>query len=86
MGVSTRLTNLGIEISWNFGEEPELLKPAVDSNQENPRRDYVYAHLDNEGKIFYIGKGNGRRAWSDDRHPLWRRFVKKHLSGEYKSS
>jgi len=32
---------------------------------------------------FYIGKGTGRRAWQDDRHPLWHRYVDKHLNGKY---
>lgn len=32
---------------------------------------------------FYVGKGVGRRAWSDDRHILWYRYVNQHLSGKY---
>ena len=24
---------------------------------------YVYSHIDNKGKCFYVGKGSGRRAW-----------------------
>ena len=32
---------------------------------------------------FYIGKGTGRRAWQDDCHPLWHRYVKNHLQGKY---
>jgi tetratricopeptide (TPR) repeat protein len=43
----------------------------------------VYAHLDNTGQIFYIGKGTSGRAWSNDRHPLWSRYVKKHLDDVY---
>lgn len=84
MGFSTRLTNQGIEISWTAGEESDPLKPDPGVNQDSPRRFYVYAHLDGDGKIFYIGKGNGRRAWSDDRHPLWWRLVDKHLNGKYR--
>jgi tetratricopeptide (TPR) repeat protein len=44
----------------------------------------VYAHVDADGKIFYIGKGVRRRAWSPDgRHSLWSRYVEKHLGGSF---
>ncbi|SDH23959.1 hypothetical protein SAMN04487926_10319 [Paraburkholderia steynii] len=82
MGLSFKLTNEGIQIS--FGEEPERkLEPAGDADQAHPRKSYVYAHQDEAGNIFYIGKGIERRAWSDDRHPLWTRYVEKHLGGKY---
>jgi hypothetical protein len=34
---------------------------------------YVYLHKDRAtGAVFYVGKGNGRRAWkTDGRHPDW---------------
>ena len=44
------------------------------------REFYVYAHRDNKGAIFYIGKGTGKRAWSQDRHPVWHRYVKERLN------
>lgn len=47
------------------------------------REFYVYAHRDNKGAIFYIGKGTGRRAWSEDRHLVWHRYVKERLNGSY---
>jgi len=47
------------------------------------REFYVYAHRNSEGGIFYIGKGTGRRAWSQDRHPVWHRYVKERLNGTY---
>lgn len=83
MKVSTRLTNLGIEISLAATDTSQALTPAKDANQESPRRSYVYAHIDEAGNIFYVGKGEGRRAWSVDRHPLWYRYVEKHLGGKY---
>lgn len=81
--LSTRLTNLGIEISLNGTERSKPLVPAKDADQLNPRQSYVYAHMDNAGTIFYVGKGEGKRAWSMDRHPLWHRYVEKHLGGKY---
>lgn len=83
MKFTARLTNLGVELSLHDGDGPKPLQPAPDANQDNPRRSYVYAHLDSAGKIFYVGKGERRRAWSTDRHPLWRRYVEKHLGGNY---
>jgi hypothetical protein len=59
------------------------LVPASDADQKNPRGHYVYAHLDGSGQVFYVGKGTGSRAWSKQRHPLWTRYVDKHLNGEY---
>ncbi|HEY3275405.1 MAG TPA: hypothetical protein VGJ94_02200 [Syntrophorhabdaceae bacterium] len=75
--------NLGIELSLYEGKAPESLKPAADADQKHPRKYYVYAHLDSSGQVFYVGKGIGRRAWSTDRHPLWSRYVEKHLKSEY---
>lgn len=44
---------------------------------------YVYAHKDQQGQIFYVGKGKGRRAWSTDRHDVWHRYVNERLGGVY---
>lgn len=83
MKFTARLTNLGIELSIYDGDDPKPLKPASDANQDKPRKAYVYAHMDSTGKIFYIGKGTGRRAWSKERDSNWRRYVEKHLGGNY---
>jgi hypothetical protein len=83
MRFTIKPTNLGIELSMQDEELPGFLEPAPDADQVNPRGYYVYAHLDSSGQIFYVGKGTGRRAWSADRHPLWVRYVEKHLKGEY---
>jgi hypothetical protein len=82
MKFSARLTNLGIEVSVGEGDS-QRPKPAADADQVKPRKMYVYAHLDDSGKIFYVGKGEGRRAWSEDRHFLWYRYVDKNLNGKY---
>ena len=47
------------------------------------REFYVYVHKDEGGKVFYVGKGTGRRAWVKDRHPLWHKYVEEHLDGTY---
>ena len=49
------------------------------------RRDYyVYFHRDEADRIFYVGKGTDRRAWSSARHPAWHKYVAERLSGKYK--
>lgn len=51
---------------------------------ELKRRDYyVYFHRDSFGRIFYVGKGSGKRAWSKDRHPAWKKYVADRLNGCY---
>jgi hypothetical protein len=48
------------------------------------RRDsYVYFHRDANGSIFYVGKGTGRRAWDQQRHPVWVKYVTERLHGVY---
>lgn len=82
MSISVRLSNSGIQVALGEGDEKRLV-PIADTPQDQPRRSYVYAHATREGRYFYIGKGIGNRAWSYDRHPLWRRYVEKHLNGEF---
>lgn len=82
MKMSVRLTNLGVVVSSSEGNQKRL-EPSPDADQDHPRKHYIYAHLDDRGEIFYIGKGSGRRAWSTKRQSIWHRYVDKHLGGKY---
>ncbi|WP_454868460.1 hypothetical protein [Pseudomonas farris] len=74
----------GEGLSLCFGESECLrLEPSPDANQVSPRGNYVYAHYDDKGTPFYIGKGNARRAWDKSRHQLWHRYVERHLKNKY---
>jgi len=83
MRISLGLSNRGIEISASPEDKLQPIRPSEDADQEHPRDNYVYAHLDNTDKVFYIGKGKNRHAWSNDRDGLWYRYVYKHLGGKY---
>lgn len=40
---------------------------------------YVYGHYTLDGRLFYVGKGTGRRAWERSaRNPHWNNVVNKH--------
>ncbi len=51
----------------------------ADSNS-TPNRFYVYVHRrQDDGSVFYVGKGSGRRAFSKHgRSVFWKRIVNKH--------
>ncbi|WP_223511015.1 hypothetical protein [Pseudomonas sp. BF-R-05] len=79
-----RIEITGEGLSPCFGEpECQRLEPSADANQVSPRRNYVYAHYDEKGTPFYIGKGVARRAWDNSRHRLWLRYVEHHLKNKY---
>ena len=82
MDISVKLTSSGIKVSYGDGMTPPPNRSRT-ANQLKPKGYYVYAHVDSFGKIFYVGKGTNRRAWSKDRHRLWTRYVEPHLNGNY---
>lgn len=59
--------------------------PDPSASQTHPLKCYVYGHRSVDGRLFYIGKGTGRRAWDTDRHPLWYRYVNNHLGGQFET-
>ena len=84
MHLRVSIGNAGIEAGVHASNADRVrLMPDLSVSQSNPRDCYVYAHLDPQGRIFYIGKGSGRRAWSKDREKLWLRYVDFHLGGTY---
>lgn len=82
MKVWSEITSTGIGLRIGDAALPRL-EQSPNVNQVNPGRSYVYAHCDEKGAPFYIGKGVARRAWNDSRHPLWHRYVERHLAGIY---
>lgn len=78
-----KIGNFGFSIGTGLStqETEHLGNKAPD--QSDPKGYYVYGHYDQNGKLFYVGKGIGRRAWSTDRHPTWARHVHKHLNNQY---
>lgn len=75
-------SNEGVSIS-SGGDECERQIPDSTISQLAPKQSYVYGHFDERKVAFYIGKGTGRRAWDQDRHPMWHRYVSTRLNGKY---
>jgi hypothetical protein len=83
MQVSFQSGTLGLTITAGAGRyTPPPIVPA-DPPITNPRGFYVYFHRDPSGRVFYVGMGQGRRAWSKDRHLIWHRYVEQRAGGKY---
>ena len=81
--VSFRSGTLGLTMTASAGPcTPPPLVPA-DPPITNPKGFYVYFHRDPSGRVFYVGMGQGRRAWSKDRHFIWHRYVEQRAGGKY---
>ena len=53
--------------------------PPAGRRQNTKTSFYVYIHKTLTGRVFYVGKGHGRRAWSHrDRSTRWTATVRKH--------
>ena len=48
-----------------------------------PGKFYVYTHKDKNGRVFYVGKGTGDRAYSRDRSPEWIEYLDKRSGGKF---
>jgi hypothetical protein len=71
-----------LDISLSDGSTDKK-PPHAMPDQQNPKGFYVYGHYDAKGSLFYVGRGTGGRAWSLDRHNLWKRYVEKNLAGKF---
>ena len=75
----------GMHVSFELSPSIESTADLGNSSpdQQRPVDWYVYGHYDDAGNLFYVGKGKDRRAWSTDRHAVWRWYVERHLQGHY---
>lgn len=73
-----------MQITLSFGPSGKEL-PDIDPQAApvGSGEHYVYVHRDSNGKIFYVGKGRGDRAWSRDRHPVWHQYVESRSDGQF---
>ncbi len=48
-----------------------------------PGKFYVYTHKDKDGTVFYVGKGTGDRARSQERTPEWIEYLNEKSAGQF---
>ena len=66
----------GVTISVSMGAGGSVTQKC------KPGRYYVYVHKEENGRVFYVGKGTERRAWSKERDAEWHQHVSR-LGGKY---
>jgi|GEM_PF-2045562 len=71
------------KIVARFGPPPSDAPVEIGQQPTGTGKFYVYVHRDPNGQIFYVGKGTGRRAWSDQRHSVWHKYVQERCGGTY---
>lgn len=68
-----------------YGKQPkQIASDSIGNGYAN--RDniyYVYGHYNSSETLFYVGVGNGDRAWSKELSPIWKWYVDKTLGGKY---
>lgn len=56
----------------------DLAAVSIGDQVKGRRSFYVYLHKTMSGRVFYVGKGTGNRAWSrTKRHRLWVAYIEK---------
>lgn len=69
--------------TMRFGGNPQRAASLLIDPIPTVGEHYVYVHKGPDGKIFYVGKGVGNRAYSKDRMSHWHHYVKTRCGGEY---
>ena len=83
-GVTSKTISVnGIECEIISDLRTDEQRAADELSEAGERTFYVYAHRDPSGRIFYIGMGQNRRAWSTDRHGLWHKYVNDRSGGNF---
>jgi hypothetical protein len=82
-GNGTAVGGLPFRIEMSFGSPPAKADITPEWQPTGSGSFYVYVHRDSANQIFYVGKGTGQRAWSEDRHPLWHKYVTERSDGKF---
>ena len=79
------MMELGIHIGFNAKDGSVNTRVGAVGTLDQPckpGRYYVYVHKGADGKVFYVGKGTGNRAYSKDRGPDHDAYVQNVLNGK----
>ncbi|MFA5825674.1 MAG: hypothetical protein WC825_06845 [Gallionellaceae bacterium] len=61
----------------------EMGMGALVDQQCKPGKFYIYTHKDISGTVFYVGKGTGDRARSQERSPEWLEYLNEKSEGKF---